>query len=73
MIFFCEDRIKHHGYTTVGLGVGLTADYGSAQRLYIQLGYMPDGYGVHHKNRAVNYGDTVMVDDDLVLYLTKRL
>lgn len=73
LIQACEDRIKHQGYTTVGLGVGLTADYGSAQRLYIQLGFMPDGYGVHHKNKSLNYGDTVLVDDDLVLYLTKKL
>ncbi|GLJ61358.1 hypothetical protein GCM10017576_14870 [Microbacterium barkeri] len=30
----------------VGLRVGLYADYGVAQRTYVQRGYMPDGRGV---------------------------
>ncbi len=73
LIHACEDRVKNQGYTTVGLGVGMSADYGSAQRLYIQLGFIPDGYGIHHDNKSINYGDSVIVDDDLVLYLTKKL
>lgn len=31
------------GYSTVGIGVGITSDYGKAQALYIRRGYIPDG------------------------------
>lgn len=62
------------GYSDmVYLGVGLHNGYGSAQRMYVKRGYIPDGNGVW-------YGDTVCPqyadccnDDDLVLYLSKRL
>ncbi len=58
---------------TVGIGVGLTHDYGQAQRLYIRLGYMPDGKGVIKDNKKLNYGDQVTLGDDPILYLTKTL
>lgn len=57
----------------VGIGVGLSPDYGSAQRLYVRLGYIPDGRGLAYRNRSVALGERVTVDDDLVLYLTKQL
>jgi len=57
----------------VGIGVGLTADYGPAQRLYVRRGYIPDGHGVFQDRRYVAHGDRVIVDDDLALYLTKQL
>lgn len=56
-----------------GIGVGLTADYGAAQRLYVLRGYVPDGRGLVWKNHHPEYGDQVTVDDDLVLCLVKRL
>ena len=56
-----------------GIGVGLTADYGAAQILYVKRGYVPDGRGLHQHGRSLQYGDQARVDDDLVLYLTKRL
>jgi len=56
-----------------GLGVGITANYGNAQRLYAQLGYIPDGCGIHYKGKASHYSELVPVDDDLVLYFTKQL
>jgi GNAT superfamily N-acetyltransferase len=59
--------------TTIGLGVGLFLDYGNAQRLYIQKGYMPDGRGITYKNKAVLWNELVAVDDDLVLWLTKKI
>jgi ribosomal protein S18 acetylase RimI-like enzyme len=71
LIQACERLSKERGRSLIGLGVGLTADYGSAQRLYVQLGYIPDGRGLHHKNSAAKYGEKVNVDDDLVIYLTK--
>ncbi len=56
---------------TVGIGFGLYADYGNAQRLYVKRGYVPDGKGLMYGNRPVEPGGQVRVDDDLVLYLTK--
>jgi len=56
-----------------GLGFGLYADYGAAQRLYIQRGYVPDGHGLHYFDEPLPPGATCTVDDDLVLYLVKQL
>ena len=56
-----------------GIGVGMTADYGAAQRLYILRGYIPDGLGLHWKDHHVRHDEQVKVDDDLALYLTKEL
>ena len=61
------------GHTTIGIGVGLYADYGSAQRLYIKLGYLPDGRGIAYTGSPVTPGDTVRIDDDACLFLTKML
>lgn len=58
---------------TVGIGVGLSADYGRAQRLYVKNGYLPDGRGISRHNRFPDHGERVPVDDDLILYLTKSL
>lgn len=72
LINACEKLAKENGYSHIGLGVGMTADYGSAQRLYIRLGYLPDGEGLYHKKHRVMHGDMVCVDDDLGLHLVKR-
>ena len=56
-----------------GIGFGLYADYGAAQRLYTKRGYLPDGRGAHYGGRPVIAGETYPVDDDLLLYLVKRL
>ena len=68
-----EDLARAWRCAEIGLGVGLWKDYGSAQRLYVRLGYRPDGRGLHWRDRQVGYGETVVADDDLVLYLTKPL
>ncbi|MCI8386983.1 MAG: GNAT family N-acetyltransferase [Clostridiales bacterium] len=58
---------------TVYLGVGLHPGYGSAQRMYVKRGYIPDGSGAWYGNsRAVPY-QNYPLDDDLIIYLTKRL
>lgn len=57
----------------VGIGVGLYADYGAAQRLYVRRGYVPDGRGISYRDRVVTGGESVVADDDLVLYLRKHL
>ena len=56
---------------TAGIGVGLDADYGAAQRLYVKRGYVPDGCGICSHGRRVAWGETIVVDDDAVLYFTK--
>ena len=59
--------------TVAGICVGLSADYGAAQRLYVLRGYVPDGRGLVWNNRHPAYGDQVTVDDGLVCCLVKRL
>lgn len=73
LIQYCENMAKEQGYTQIGLGVGMTAGYGNAQRLYVKLGYIPDGNGLHSHYRVANYSESVTVDDDLVLYFKKEL
>ncbi|MFE0756500.1 GNAT family N-acetyltransferase [Inquilinus sp. NPDC058860] len=68
-----EDLARQAGRERIGLGVGLYADYGPAQRLYGGLGYRPDGNGITWQERPVVPGDSVPVNDDLVLWLIKRL
>jgi len=58
---------------TVYLGVGLHSGYGSAQRMYVKRGYVPDGSGVwYRENVCEPYADCCN-DDDLVLYFSKQI
>lgn len=57
----------------VRIGVGLSPDYGPAQRLYVLLGYVPDGRGLTSRGRPAPRGSAVPVDDGLILYLAKEL
>ncbi|ORJ28398.1 GNAT family N-acetyltransferase [Streptococcus oralis] len=57
----------------VTLGVGLHSGYGSAQRLYVKRGYLPDGSGVWYRNHPVAMNATCEDIGDLVLYLSKDL
>jgi len=56
-----------------GIGVGLYADYGPAQRLYTLRGYVPDGRGAHYRDRPIRGGQVLPFDDETVLYLLKAL
>jgi GNAT superfamily N-acetyltransferase len=56
-----------------GIGVGLDASYGAAQKLYIQTGYMPDGKGITYNYLALAFGSVATLDDDLILWLIKNL
>lgn len=67
-----EDEIARVS-AIAGIGVGMTADYGAAQRLYVLRGYIPDGLGLHWRDHHVSYREELTVDDDLALYLTKEL
>ena len=57
----------------VSLGVGLYPSYGSAQRMYVKRGYIPDGSGVWYRDKNCPPYADVRNDDDLVLYLSKKL
>ena len=59
--------------SVAGIGVGVTPDYGAAQRLYVLRGYVPDGRGLHYRGHYPKYGEESTVDDNLALYLTKKL
>lgn len=58
---------------TVCLGVGLHSGYASAQRLYIKRGYLPDGSGVWYRDVICEPYSNCCNDDDLILYLSKKL
>lgn len=60
-------------FNLAGIGVGMGAEYGAAQRMYVLRGYIPDGKGIYFKSHFPQYGETVSVDDDLVLFFTKQL
>ncbi|MEZ3454980.1 MAG: GNAT family N-acetyltransferase [Oscillospiraceae bacterium] len=58
---------------TVYLGVGLHSGYGAAQRIYVKRGYIPDGSGVWYGDKVCNPYSACVNDDDLNLYLYKKL
>lgn len=68
------EKIASEYADTVYLGVGLHNGYGSAQRMYVKRGYIPDGSGVWYKDKICTPYDTIYTnDDDLVLYLSKKV
>ena len=68
-----ESVAKKSGYAQIGIGVGLSEDYGAAQRLYVKMNYIPDATGLHYDAKPVQKGTTVHVDDSLAVYLIKNL
>jgi ribosomal protein S18 acetylase RimI-like enzyme len=67
------ERIIKTRSDVAGIGFGLYADYGAAQRMYVLRGYVPDGMGVSWRDAYAAPGSTVVVDDELVLGLVKAL
>ncbi len=67
-----ERRIAERS-PVAGIGVGMDADYGPAQRMYVLRGYVPDGRGLTYRSRHLKYGDRVTVDEALALFFTKQL
>ncbi|MCA0404140.1 MAG: GNAT family N-acetyltransferase [Proteobacteria bacterium] len=65
-----KEAFKLHD--TVGIGVGLYKDYGQAQKIYITEGYQPDGLGITYNYQPIEPGQMVCLDDDLILWFTKR-
>ena len=68
------EKIAGRYADTVWLGVGLHSGYGSAQRMYVKRGYIPDGSGVWYGNKPCAQYETGLVNDDnLALFLSKRI
>jgi GNAT superfamily N-acetyltransferase len=73
LINWLEELAKKKGYKEIGIGFGLYADYGAAQKLYFRLGYAPDGHGVTYKYQPTIPGESYPLDDELILWLKKDL
>ena len=69
----CERRAREAGHTQIGIAVGLHAGFGAAQRIYVRLGYVPDGAGIMHDREAVRVGEMRTIDDDLTLMMIKDI
>ena len=67
------ERLASEISEIVYLGVGLHSGYGSAQRMYVKRGYIPDGSGVWYKNDVCEPYSSCANDDELVLYMSKKL
>ena len=65
------ERVISERSLVAGIGVGMTADYGAAQRLYVKRGYIPDGRGLTYDGKTLEHGESTINDDGLVLYFTK--
>ncbi|MDZ4991567.1 GNAT family N-acetyltransferase [Clostridium perfringens] len=65
-----ESIVKEYS-DKICLGVGLHSGYGSAQRMYVKRGYVPDGSGVWYNNMVLEQYADCKNNDDLVLYLAK--
>ncbi len=73
LIEYCESHARDKGLEQMGIGVGLGPSFGSAQRLYIKMGYIPDGLGVVYDRKHVREGELRPVDDHLNLMFLKDL
>lgn len=67
------EQIASQYSSVVYLGVGMHSGYGSAQRMYVKRGYIPDGSGVWYGESVCEQYAECCNDDDLILYLSKEL
>lgn len=73
LVAHCESVARQRGSSDMGISVGLHARFGAAQRLYVRLGYVPDGAGAAYDEVPVAMGEMRPIDDMLTLKLTKKL
>lgn len=73
LIAHCENLARRKGHRQMGIAVGLHGGFGAAQRLYVRLGYVPDGYGITHDRAIVPAGSFKPVDDHLCLMMVKGI
>lgn len=73
LIKACEAEAKSRSMTDIGIGFGVSGNFGAAQRLYIRMGYIPDGSGVVFDRQKVQSGEIRPIDDRLCLMVVKLL
>lgn len=73
LIFRCEDQARQDRCKEIGIGVGIVPEFGNAQRLYAEHGYIPDGSGVVFEREPIQSGEIRPLDDRLCLMLVKQL
>lgn len=73
IIEYCEARAREKDAEDMGIGVGLDSRFGAAQRLYVRMGYIPDGSGVSYDRKQIACGEMRPVDENLCLMMTKPL
>lgn len=59
--------------TAIGLGVGITDEFGPAHRLYALEDFKPDGMGAWANGVHVKTGDTITVNDGVLFMWAKEL
>lgn len=57
----------------IGLGVGVTHDFGAAHRLYFKNGFRPDGTGLWVKGRRPEPGEKITLCEHTLLMLVRSL
>ncbi|MFT4146302.1 MAG: GNAT family N-acetyltransferase [Mobilitalea sp.] len=57
----------------VSLSVGLHSGYGTAQRMYVKRGYIPDGTGIWYYDNQLEPNSKCENNDELTLYFLKSL
>lgn len=69
----CAENIAKENNKYITLAIGMYRDYGSAQRMYVKRGYIPDGSGLWHGEKNLDPYEKCCNDDDLNLYFIKQL
>lgn len=67
------EKIASEYHDSVYLDVCLNSAYGSAQRLYMKRGYVPDGKGMYYQEKVCPKNAPCKNDDELTLCLVKKL
>ncbi len=67
------DYTRENGHSSIGLGVGITHDFGAAQRLYTSAGFMPDGTGLWVQGHQAKEGETLTLEDGVIMMWVKTL
>lgn len=67
------ESLAKHNSDYVSLSVGLHKGYGSAQRMYVKRGYIPDGTGVWYYGKQLEPNAKCENEDELTLYFIKSL
>lgn len=73
LIKACEEEARSTEAFSIGIGVGVSKNFGRAQRLYVRMGYLPDGSGVVFERENLPSGEIRPIDDRLCLMLMKDL